>query len=363
MEKRITLKYLIPVVCTILVLGTDPVMSEDEPLLEKLRTTFQKDYFSIGILLQTVADFQIDRNLPGYNGFTIANFRLKLYGELDKKFGYLLQTSFINSPSILDAKLYYRFAEYLIVDAGLYKAPFSKEYLTGADAIDFVNRSRIVTVLAPGRQIGLQTRGRINESLPVDYNIGIFNGNGYGGNTNDNNDFLYAARLTFTPLRSSESSTMQLETGINAAFSKDNFSRISPLLNPFVYDALFFTGERSLYGADFSFTNGDFMLTGEYLQGNFDGALYFLVADTSIGSIKSSGFHVTIGYMLISDFQILGRWDRFKADNGSNNPDWMVLGLNYWPSKVSKLQINYMVNTVSSALKYNQILANFQFVF
>ena len=71
----------------------------------------------------------------------------------------------------------------------MFKAPFSKEFLIGADAIDFVNRSRVVAVLAPGRQIGLQARGRLNPGIPVDYNLGIFNGNGYGGNSNDNNDF------------------------------------------------------------------------------------------------------------------------------------------------------------------------------
>ena len=81
-----------------------PAQSQDEPLIEKLRATFQKEYFSMGLLLQTVADFQTERSLPGYNGFSIANFRLKIYGELDKNFGYFVQANFINLPGLLDAK-------------------------------------------------------------------------------------------------------------------------------------------------------------------------------------------------------------------------------------------------------------------
>jgi hypothetical protein len=288
---------------------------------------------------------------------------LRFYGELDKKFGYFIQTNFINTPAILDAKLYYKFSEQFIIDAGLFKAPLSKEFLIPADAIDFVNRARAVAVLAPGRQIGVQARGRIDSGVPVDYHLGIFNGNGFGPNTNDNNDFLYAARLAVFPISLSDESSSQLELGANAMSSKDRLIRINPLLNPFVFDALFFSGTRTVYGVDFRYTGGDFLLAGEYLQGNYDGDLYYLAADTSIGSVKPNGYHLTAGYMLASGLQILGRWDRFKADSGADNPDWLIIGLNFWPSKVSELQLNYMINTGTSAMKFHQVLVNAQISF
>lgn len=46
--------------------------AEDEPLYEQLQETFNRPYMSLGVLLQTVADFQFDRTLPGNNGFSVA---------------------------------------------------------------------------------------------------------------------------------------------------------------------------------------------------------------------------------------------------------------------------------------------------
>ena len=61
-------------------------------------------------------------------------------------------------------------------------------------------------------------------------------------------------------------------------YSKDELSRISPLLNPFIFDALLFTGKRSISGFDVRYTHGDFLLSGEYLMGNFNGNIYTLAA-------------------------------------------------------------------------------------
>ena len=118
--------------------------------LEKLRDTFKKDYLSLGLVLQVVSDFQIERSFPGNNGFTMANMRFIVSGEFDQKFGYLMRTNFINSPAILDAKLHYRFSKKFIIDLGQFKSPFSHEFLIPAESIDFVNRSRAVALLAPG---------------------------------------------------------------------------------------------------------------------------------------------------------------------------------------------------------------------
>ena len=84
---------------------------------------------------------------------------------------------------------------------------------------------------------------------------------------------------------------------------------------------------------------------------------------TSIGSAKPDGFHLTTGYMLAHNLQILGRWDKFKSDTGANNPDWVLIGLNFWPSQVSEVQFNYVIDTGNDAFKYHQVLINTQIVF
>ncbi|MDA0329929.1 MAG: hypothetical protein O2958_13090 [Gemmatimonadetes bacterium] len=51
---------------------------------------------------------------------------------------------------------------------------FSRELLTFALAIDFVNRSRVVDALAPGRQMGVQVGGRVGTG--ANWSIGTFSG-------------------------------------------------------------------------------------------------------------------------------------------------------------------------------------------
>lgn len=172
------------------------INAQDEPLGEALKENFKKSYLSVGMLLQTVGDFQAERVAAGNNGFNISNFRLSLSGELDRGFAYFVQANFIASPAILDARLSYRLSPHLLLDAGLFKAPFSKEFLTTADAIDFVNRAQVVTALVPGREIGVQLRGEL-AGPAVTATIGGFNGNRSAANNNDNGEFLYAGRLAW----------------------------------------------------------------------------------------------------------------------------------------------------------------------
>jgi hypothetical protein len=84
-----------------------------------------------------------------------------LSGSLDGDFDYFLQTNFAASPSILDARVGWTASEQFGVWAGRFKTPVSAELLTFAGSLDFVNRSRMVEALAPGRQMGVQFRGRM----------------------------------------------------------------------------------------------------------------------------------------------------------------------------------------------------------
>jgi len=43
--------------------------------------------------------------------------------------------------------------------------------------------------------------------------------------------------------------------------------------------------------------------------------------------------------------------------------DWMVLGLNVWPTSVTEFQVNYIVDTRDTAFDHHQLLVNFQFGF
>ncbi len=203
--------------------GASPLWSQqsDAAADREMVRALKKDYCSLGFLVQSVADFQSERTLPGRTGFSIANLRVLVSGRLQGGFGYFIQTSMIKSPAILDAKVYYEFSPAFALDFGQLKAPFSAEFLIFAGNIDFVNRTQVVSALAPGRQIGLQGRGWIADRK-ISYAVGVFNGNGIGANGNDNDDFLYAGRIVFYPgALIGLSSSDHMEIGLNAAASND----------------------------------------------------------------------------------------------------------------------------------------------
>jgi len=261
---RVGRKRVLTAALALLALISAPVVAgaqandDDEPLLEELRRYFQRESLSVGILFQFVADFQPDRSFAGNDGFSIANARVRVYGELDGGFGYLVQANLIDTPAVLDAEGHYRVVDGLVLRGGLFKAPFSREFLTGAGSIDFVNRSQVVRALVPGRELGAQIGGDLLDGV-VSYGVGLFNGNRFDGNGNDSDEFLWVGRVSFAPeaLAGPEQGD-RLDMGINVGLSDDESATVGDLVTGF-------EGERTLFGADARFTRGRLLLSGEVI--------------------------------------------------------------------------------------------------
>ena len=227
--------------------------NQGEDQVQTLQERLKHPQLSFGVLVQTVADFQSERTDGGSNGFSLATTRLLLSGAFENGFAYFVQTDFIRSPILLDARLSYRISESIILDAGQFKTPFSSEFMIYAANIDFINRARMVSALNPGRQIGLQTQLSIPGSH-LRLLAGAFNGNG-PNTVNDNNSFLYAGKLYFSPLDNEDTKIIM---AVNFARSDDN----NILLRGFSVP-LRFTGQRRLSGADFNVSHKQYRLSGE----------------------------------------------------------------------------------------------------
>lgn len=309
-----------------------------ESLYEDFKESFTKKYLKVGTMIKFIGDFQQERT-SDFNGFQLRNVRLKLSGDFDYGIGYYIQTEFTRSPAILDARISYNLSEKFALDAGLFKSPFSHEFLTSSSKIDFVDRAQ-VTSLASNRQIGVMARGSILDKR-VSYMAGMFNGNRAALSGNDNNDMLYGARvagnLAFTDVE-------QFEVGINGAVSRD--SKVSILGSNF-------DGKRTIYGADFRFVSGPVMLSGEAAGGQFE---------SGGTTAKPFGYQVSAGYSF-SIHQVLLRWDSFKLDTNLDPEELVILGYNVWPTKITKFQVNYIVDTSQSEFKYNKLLFNAQLAF
>jgi hypothetical protein len=312
---------------------------QDEPAFTRLTDAVKSEEFSVGVVVQAVGDLIWDREgLPGNNGFSISTARLSVQGDLDFGLGYFLQTDFSSSPALLDARLSYRIAEHLSLNAGLFKAPFSAEFLIPAPSIDFVNRSQSVSVLAPGRQLGVALRGGTADEM-FGYNVGVFNGNGRSLQGNDNGRLMYVGRV-FTRPSMSEGS---LEVGVNIAFSEDDFGGTP--------------ADRLLFGGDFRWMRDRVFVSGEAIYADLDP----VVGD----SRQPFGYQATLGYMLSpARHQILARWDALDLDTPAGHSNFIVLGYNFWPSQAFEVQVNYLIPThEGSDFADQQVLVNFQVAF
>lgn len=329
------------------------IYAEDgaEPAFEKLAEFVKRDYFSMGAVLQVVGDVQAERTLSGNNGFSVANFRLNFRGRLDGGFGYWLQASFTSSPAILDGSMYYEPDPAARITVGRFKSPFSAELLIAAPDIDFVNRSQVVSALAPGRQIGVKLSGKTNNSV-FSYAAGVFNGNSPSDNANDNNDFMYVARAAISTTFGDDNHDGNFEIGANVAQSHDSeYSLHGDRMSSF-------TGHRTIFGADFRLGIRKWLVSGEAIAADLDPG--------SSEAMKPFGYHLTAGYMVADNSQLLARWDSFDAEDlfiTGGKTDWVVFGFNHWPTKATELQANYIIDVDDNALKHHQWLINLQIVF
>lgn len=321
-------------------LSMTPAAAADEPLLDALERRLKNEWMSVGLLLQLVADVQSDRDLPGENGFSVANTRVSAKGTLDGHVSYFVQANFAPTAALLDASIGLALSEHATLQAGAMKAPFSVEFLTAASAIDFVNRSQVVSLLAPGRQIGATLRGTLDDAT-VHYAAGVFNGNGVGPNGNDGDGVLGVARLGVD----ASDSDGRAQFGVNVAYGSDDDTRVG--LDPD------FRGDRTVLGADARIERGRHVLSGEILWASLD--------SRDVPSTEPWGYQITAGTMLGGETQLLARLDAVKAD-GHAWRNVAIAGLNVWPTRATELQVNVLVPTNESA-RHTQLLVNGQVAF
>lgn len=306
---------------------------------QQIKETLKNDYFSFGILLQGQADFKPER-ISGNNGFKASKGRFKISGIFNGKFGYKLQATMLKSPSVLDANVYFKPTKNLSFKAGLFKSPFSHEYLTGAGSILFVNRSTVVNQLGTKRQLGLQIDG-YTPGKSVRLTGAVFNGNGFSGNSNDDKYFQYIGRIE-TYL--GDGADHKVKLGAHIAYEKKNVPGSGNLANNFI-------GKQTLFGGYASVTQNKLLLDGEFIYG---------WRSPNVGNDSNPyGYYFTAGYFVSPKSRVLVRWDSFAGDNLAGESNNLIAGFNYAPNKFTKFKLNYVLPT-DSDIKYSNFLAVFQ---
>jgi hypothetical protein len=335
--KNFLLGLFILLICT----NANSFGQSEEPIYDEFIKNFKKDYFTVEMLFQAVADFQPERTIFGNNSFYLSNARLRLFGNLDDNFSYFFQGSFIVSPLLLDAAIGYKFSNSFKITAGQFKTPFSKEYLTYAANIDFVNRAQATALLSPRRDLGFQVSGLIIDDL-IEYRAGIFNGSGPNKFYNDDNSFLYVGRIAAKP----RTNNAAYEIGFNAGYNQNSSSGVL---------GKDFSGKQTFIGGDVRAEIDKFLFSSEIILNKIDG-----IIDSISTKNDPLGYHVTLGYKPFDRHQFLLRYDNLSADGIISDSKFYVIGYNFWPTRVAEIQLNYIIDSDNSEFKYHWYLINFQ---
>jgi phosphate-selective porin OprO and OprP len=240
---------------------------------------------------------------------------------------------------------WHRFPE-LNVKVGQYKAPFGLEQLTSDTKLFALERSEVTQALTPERQIGLQIWGKpLTNIVPeqkdlLTYYAGIFNGNGRNITVNDNDDYMYAARLELQALKAKiwDQDTW-LKFGVNALSSQDEAGTVLSPVGALRVNAdgslASFTApsaaEREGYGVDASFHLGPFDLIGEYLTERYESRIVNGLP-AGFKDFTAEGYYIAAGYFIVpKKLQLFAKYESFNPGQVLNDNIMSATGgLNYY---------------------------------
>ncbi|WP_225591595.1 porin [Stenotrophomonas sp. STM01] len=151
--------------------------------------------------------------------FLLRTARPTLEGSLGKRVAYRFTPEFAgDSATIVDAYADLRFDPAYTVRVGKFTSPVGLERLQSSAALVDVERA-LVSELAPNRDLGVQLQGELGKGR-FSYAVGVFNGTVDGRDavtSNPDDDFEYAGRVFFEPLKGTDSAWAGLGFGLGAS--------------------------------------------------------------------------------------------------------------------------------------------------
>jgi phosphate-selective porin OprO/OprP len=232
----------------------------------------------------------------------IARRRVGIEGEILNLFDYQLEAELgASRDPWRDVYLNYKQFDVAQVIAGKFKVPFSLDENTSATKLDFVHRSRIATLLAPGRDIGVMVHGRVLPRGFLRYELGVFNEDGSNVRT-FNTDRVHgertlAGRVLVQPFRSTKSLASDLAVGVSFTTSElpegvSDLRGRTELDAPFYVPAVIVSGQRQRIGFEARWRPGPFSVKSEYIRLS-DERLGQSVDNTDLTPFVSDGWYVS----------------------------------------------------------------------
>lgn len=285
--------------------------------------------------------------------FFVRRARLNVSGNFLEHFNFKLEGDFAGTLSestdlrfqLTDGFIHWNRYEFANVKVGQFKTPFGHEQLTADTKTLMIERSLANDRLTDSRQIGLGVSGDFLKKR-LGYSAGIFNGSAVNNSYNDNNDFLYAARVTGAPVVTQwGKQEVKWNVGLNGLHSNDRdvskpgygFDSAPPAPANNLFD-----GQRTSLGVDTHLQIGRFGMDVEYLFAHFD-------VDNGIPSstLDSDGFQVTGSYLVVPKrLKLLTRYEWYDSnlDLQDTTTESVTFGADYLiKGDDIKLQVNYLL--------------------
>ena len=132
--------------------------------------------------------------------FRIRRAKLALSGHVYDDWKYKIQAVWSGGSTTLE-DAYFQYAANPMAQAwlGQGKAFFGRQELTSSGKQQFVDRSIVSSRFAHGRDQGIALVGVVPSKV-LEYQVGLYNGNGINKSSNDNGDYLTTARVAWMPL-------------------------------------------------------------------------------------------------------------------------------------------------------------------
>jgi phosphate-selective porin len=207
------------------------------------------------------------------------------------------------SVALQDAVVRYKPGAFAI-QAGQFKTPFAREFITSLADIETADRSTVVDSLAPRRDIGVMAEFAFGSDATVF--LGLFNGEGQNVTSNADSNYLVVGRVTGRPVPF-------LTLGANVAD---------------------YAGDSTRYGADISIEYRGAIFRGEYVTQNREGI-----------DIDDEGWYAQGAYRVVPWVQLVLKLEDFSRDGisfGSRN-NATTGGVNVeFPGGKVRLLLNYV---------------------
>lgn len=325
--------------------------------------------------------------------FDLARRRVGVSGSLLDVAEFQIEREIGDDDPWRDVFVAVRLSKWLTVEAGKFKAPYSRAQLTSSLKLDFINRPLGATALNPGRRIGVMAEGSMPKKKVLGYQVGIFRPDRADERltatlpqTTDGR--MVAARATARPFRQRVRALDELEVGLAATTERLAEGLASVAGRTFAdrsrfFPELYVKGQRRRMGYEASWAGGPLKVAGEYMRVN-DERRGQGVRGQDLPDLVARGWYVSASWLLFGErrteelplgpalftkrkggLELGARIEalRFASDTSGepafrnpraahvlgNADHALTLGINWYASRFARVQCNLVGERVTDA--------------